>query len=191
MSRVNTVRSSYPAGGPTGTGADGSLRARLGDGRWLATHTGALGWLALAAALADLVTTWRVLADPGRREGNRFLAPAAEVDPLLAVGLLGLWTGTLVAVCWLDLGWVAVVAGWFTVVVHGVSGGLNNVLADRTGVYLVSALGGAFAMEVLFPLLGVAVGLAAARCCFERLPAREVGAFLAACALLTVGLRLL
>lgn len=153
--------------------------AAVRDGSWRRIAGGPLPSLALLAVAGDVLTTAHVLYSPDYWEGNKVLARLAETDPAVALAVFVGFSGLLLAVAWLSLGWLSTAVAGLLVVSMG-AGATNNLLLFATGTALYPRLGvsHAVAIHLLAPLFGVALGTAVAR---RRgpLPAAEVATVLA------------
>jgi hypothetical protein len=149
---------------------------RLRTGGWRRIDGGGLAVAATVAAALDVATTTVILYAPDLVEQNRVLATLSAVDPLVAAVGFAAYAGAICLLAWLDLGWVATVAGATLVTVMGPLG-LNNlayVLGGTAPLYVAVPAFGAVVTYVAGPvgfLAGVTVeGLA------RDLPRREVAA---------------
>lgn len=130
---------------------DFRLEPRRGPG------VGAFELLVALGALGDLATTTFILLT-GRAEANVVLSKLAAVDPWLAVATFWAFGATLVGACWFGTGWIARIAGAYTLVSMGVAGVLNVALYT-TGVYLYP-FDPTWYIHYGAPVLGVALGTA-------------------------------
>lgn len=141
------------------TSAFDSLRS----GEWRRVHG---GWLAVSVTVAvglDAVTTYRVLAAPEYVEYNGVVTDVVGGDPLVGAGYLLVQGGALAVAAWLALGWVSTFCATFGVLVHGLFGGISNLLlfAAGEGLYGLLPLAGRTGY-LLTDLAAIAVALAVA-----------------------------
>lgn len=148
---------------------------QLKTGEWRRISLGILGALATVAVFLDVFTTSHILTSESYREFNRALATLSEVHVLLAIGLHATFLFSVVLVCWLSLGWLSTVAGWFVVIGIGIPG-LNNLLGIWFAFWPLSYLPVELWMVTHFVLPAVAflVGLLMAYRQHQNMPIFEV-----------------
>lgn len=105
----------------------------LRSGTWRRVDGGWLAALATISVVLDAVTTYWILANPGYVEFNGVVADVVGGSPLVGAGYLLVQGGVLVVAAWLTLGWVSTYCAAFSVLVHGIFGGLSNLLLFATG----------------------------------------------------------
>lgn len=108
----------------------------LRSGRWRRVDGGWLAAVVTISVVVDAVTTYRILETPGYVEFNGVVTDVVWGPPLVGAGYLLVQGGVLVGAAWLSLGWVSTYCATFGVLVHGIFGGLSNLLLFATGAGL-------------------------------------------------------